>query len=403
MYFWKNELENEFRDKYPLYADVLNFGIHAKQNSMKIGFDAKRAFLNSSGLGNYSRNTINALKTYFPENDLVLFSPQKNNLLLKNHEHFKIVSPKETSSKIYKSYWRTFKLGKELCRHNLNLFHGLSNELPAGIHKTGIPSLVTIHDLIFLRFPEFYKSPDRKIYKRKVNYACNAATKIIAISQQTKNDIVEFLDIPTDKIEVIYQCISPIFFKKNNKDNLVLKYDLPENFILSVGTIEKRKNQLSILKAVKSAKIENSIVFVGNQTPYYQKLENYIQHKKIKNRIVFLNNIPEKDLAGLYKLAALSIYNSYFEGFGLPVIESMASGCPVITSDVSCLPETAGNAAVLCNPGNIKDLKSQIKKILADEPFRNQLVERGKERAKLFHPKVYAEKLNAVYNQILKK
>jgi len=368
---------------------------------MKIGFDAKRAFLNSSGLGNYSRTTINALKTYFPENNLVLFSPKINNKLLTITDGFEVVAPNDATSKIYKSYWRTFKLGKEITNHKLELFHGLSNELPNGFHKSKVPGVVTIHDLIFLRFPEFYNSLDQIIYRKKVKYACRAANKVIAISRQTKNDLIEFLHVPSEKIDVIYQAISPVYFENIPSKKLTDKYKLPDEFILSVGTIEKRKNQLSILKAINSCQINSPIVFIGNKTSYFQEIDEFCADKKLDNEVIFLNNIPEEDLAGLYKLARLSVYISVFEGFGLPVIESMASGCPVITSNVSCLPETAGGAAHLCNPSNPEELGNGIKKMLENEAYRNELIQKGKERSVLFHPKVYAEKLISLYNEIL--
>ena len=266
-----------------------------------------------------------------------------------------------------------------------------------------MPGIVTIHDLIFFRFPEFYKPVDRSIYRRKVIYACRAASKIIAISQQTRNDLIEFLKVPAEKIEVLYQGISPVYFELNQTGKLAQKYNLPENFILSVGTLEKRKNQLLILKAVNSARINVPLVFVGNKTSYFHEIENYRSTQKIRNNIIYLSNIPEEDLAGLYSLASLSIYLSVFEGFGLPVIESMASSCPVITSNVSCLPETAGGAALLCSPGNADNLGAGIKKILENKMFRKELIEKGKERAKLFHPKNYAKNLISLYKSILKE
>ena len=368
---------------------------------MEIGFDAKRAFLNASGLGNYSRNTLNALLKYFPENNYTLFTPEIKKKLFHNYSQFDIISPDSSLSKIFKSLWRSFSVSGQLKKHELDIFHGLSNELPDGIHKSEVPAVVTIHDLIFMRFPQFYKSIDRKIYFRKVKYACNSAKKIIAISQQTKNDIIEYFDINPDKIEVVYQSVSPKFYERQDCEHLVSKYDLPDNFILSVGTIEQRKNQLSILKAIYSAQIENTIVFVGKPTLYSAELLKIITENKMESQVKFLNNISRKNLAGLYQLASLSVYISVFEGFGLPVIESMASGCPVITSNVSCLPETASDAAILCNPENSDEIGAEIKKLLVDNSFRNVMINKGTERAKLFHPEKYSQNLISLYSEII--
>lgn len=367
---------------------------------MRIGFDAKRAFLNTSGLGNYSRNTLNALKSYYPENQYTLFTPEVKFGLMQNQELFDIVSPEDSKSKLKKSIWRSLQLGKELSQYNLNLFHGLSNELPGGIHKTQVPALVTIHDLIFIRYPGFYKPVDRAIYNRKIKYACSSANKIIAISEQTKNDIVEFMGTAPNKIEIIHQAVSPLFFEKADTEKIKLKYNLPDNFIISVGTVEERKNQLSTLNAVYNEKIDIPVIFVGKPTSYNNDLHKYIAEKGMKKQVTFLKNIPESDLAALYQLAELSIYISVFEGFGLPVIEAMACGCPVITSNVSCLPETAGDAAVLCSPGNVEELGSQIKRLLSDSDLKEDWIKKGKKRAQLFHPKIYAEKLISLYSEI---
>ncbi len=179
---------------------------------MKIGFDAKRAFLNTSGLGNYSRTTLNALSKYHADNDYFLYTPEAKIGMLGNQDKFQIIAPPKSYSNLKKAYWRTFQLSKELEKAKLNVFHGLSNELPRGIHKTQIPSVVTIHDLIFIRYPRFYKPFDRTIYFNKVRYACSAATRILAISEQTKQDIIAFIGTKPEKIEVIHQAISPLFY-----------------------------------------------------------------------------------------------------------------------------------------------------------------------------------------------
>ncbi|MBK6284205.1 MAG: glycosyltransferase family 4 protein [Draconibacterium sp.] len=346
---------------------------------MRIGFDAKRAFLNASGLGNYSRNTINALHHYNAENQLILFTPEIKNELFSNYSQFEVVSPQNRMFKIYSSFWRNFMVSRELKTRSIDIFHGLSNELPKGIHKTEIPSVVTIHDLIFIRFPEFYKAIDRNIYFNKVKYACSSAQKIIAISEQTRDDIIRFF----------------------NSENLRSKYNLKKQFVLSVGTHEPRKNQLSLLKAIIYERLDIQVVFVGKHTSYTKKMNRFIAENKMAGQVIFLNDISEIDLAGLYRLATLSVYISFFEGFGLPVIESMASGCPVITSNVSCLPETAGGAAVLCSLNDIGELGKQIRLILENKTHRQVLVEKGLERAKIFHPEHFSKKMISLYNEIL--
>lgn len=368
---------------------------------MKIGFDAKRAFLNSSGLGNFSRNTLLALHQYHTENHYVLFTPEISKTLFNHYKKFDVISPDSPASKIFKSLWRSFSVSGQLQKHEIDIFHGLSNELPEGIHKTDVPSVVTIHDLVFMRYPEFYKPIDRNIYYRKVKYACAAATKIHAISNQTKEDIVAFFNTNPEKIEVVHQSVSPEFFEFRDTEKLLEKYEIPEKFILSVGTIEQRKNQLSLLKAIYDAKIKTTVVFVGNLTDYSQELLKFISQNNLDNQVKFLSNIPENDLAGLYQEATLSVYISLFEGFGLPVIESMASGCPVITSNISCLTETAGGAAFLCNPENTEEIGTAIKKLTENKEEREKYIGKGYERAKHFQPSYFSKKLVSLYSQIL--
>ncbi len=369
---------------------------------MKIGFDAKRAFLNSSGLGNYSRNTLNALHRFHSENSYILFTPEITDRLFDNYQRFSVVSPRNSVAKKFKSLWRTLFLVPQLQRYGIELFHGLSNELPRGIEKSGIPAVVTIHDVIFMRYPEFFKPVDRKIYFKKVKYACHAADKIIAISQQTKQDIETFFQVPPGKIALVYQPVSEPFFIRQDGSQRHKKYNLPRQYILSVGTLEPRKNQLTLLQALHHAHIDVPVVFVGKQVASYMaKMEQFIIRNRMERQVIFLQDLPGQDLASLYQSAFFSVYISVFEGFGLPVIEAMASGCPVITSDVSVLPETAGNAALLCNPARMEEVIDSLQKLISSESLRNDLIRKGKDRAQDFHPERYARKMNELYVEIL--
>ncbi|MDX9705802.1 MAG: glycosyltransferase, partial [Weeksellaceae bacterium] len=183
---------------------------------MRIGFDAKRAFFNTSGLGNYSRSTIELLTKFYPQNDFLLFTPSIENAIdFKYPEKAEIIQPKHLIERTFKSWWRSFKMASSIAEHELDIFHGLSGELPIKAHKKSKAKLiVTIHDLIFLRFPEYYTSVDRNIYYQKAKYACEIADTIIAISEQTKSDLINFFKVDDKKIEVVYQGCNTIFHKE---------------------------------------------------------------------------------------------------------------------------------------------------------------------------------------------
>jgi glycosyltransferase involved in cell wall biosynthesis len=370
---------------------------------MKIGFDAKRAFLNEAGLGTYSRNTLVALQKYYPQNQYTLFTPAYRTDLFKEYMFFDIVKPENFLSKTFNPIWRSFFLSQNITKNKPDLFHGLSNELPAGIHRSNIPAVVTIHDLIFMNFPGFYKSLDRKIYYEKVKYACKAAQRIIAISKQTQSDLIHHLGVNPEKVEVIYQNISERFFLNHyveDADEVLARYHLPSKFILTVGTIEHRKNQLKVIKALHRYGIDIPYVIVGRATPYTDEIRAYIAENRLKDKVIILNKVPDFDLPALYQQALCLVYLSHYEGFGLPVVEAMACGCPVITSSVSSLPEIGGDAALYCNPDDEECLASLISKVAGNLSLRKEMTEKGKKQARMFHPESRIDLLMAFYRKV---
>jgi len=369
---------------------------------MIIGYDAKRVFQNCSGLGNYSRNTISLLAKYYPENKYKLFAPRLTNLY-SVPACAEVVLPTTFISKHFGSYWRLHQCAKLLSANHIDVFHGLSHVLPYGIEKTGIPSVITIHDLIFLRFPEYYKRIDRKMYESITRNSCKRATKIIAISQQTKTDLIHYFGIKPGKIEVVYQTCNNHFYERVNderKSAIRLKFNLPEQFILTVGTIERRKNQLAILKAVVKEKLGITVVILGKPTKYMDELNQFIDESGIRKQVIFLHKTTTDDLQAIYQMAEIMIYPSFFEGFGLPVLEGQASGCPVITSNISSMPEAGGQGAIYVNPENISEIGHAIVQVLSDNKFKEELIQKGTTNAALFSEKLVADRLMTIYTAL---
>src|SRR5262245_14266308 len=220
---------------------------------MNIGFDAKRAYHNGTGLGHYSRTLIRSLAEYFPQHQYYLFNPKPSDLFHLNGKNIHEMLPSGLLHKTLSSVWRSKWITNDLEKLGIDIYHGLSNEIPLDIHKTQIKSVVTIHDLIFERFPAQYSKIDAQIYKKKFRYACDHADKVIAISQQTKRDIIEFYKTPEEKISICYQSCNPAFGRQvpeQEKKLIKEKYSLPDEYFLYVGSIIERKNLLNICKAI---------------------------------------------------------------------------------------------------------------------------------------------------------
>lgn len=376
---------------------------------ISIGFDAKRAFYNTSGLGNYSRFVLSALLRHFPENRYLLFTPGRPGLFRHFDPALNLAQVVEPTGMLQKlpALWRTFGMASSVQRHKVDVFHGLSNELPYRIHRTGTRSVVTIHDLIFFRYPELYKPLDRAIYRQKFRAACQVADKIIAISDQTKQDLMDFLGTAPDKIEVIYQDCASLFHRKQERTALEAiraKYRLPDRFLLSVGTLEERKNQLSLLRAWHASGCwqELSVVFVGRQTAYTRHLKHFAETHQLSERVHFMPYIPATELPAFYQLASLFAYLSLFEGFGIPILEALNSGVPVITSTGSCFGEAGGDAALYVPPqGGEEALATAIRKVSEDSNLRAQMTERGYAHALRFRPERTIPQLMHLYQSLL--
>jgi glycosyltransferase involved in cell wall biosynthesis len=372
---------------------------------MRIGFEAKRAFKNLTGLGNYARSVIKILSQEYPEDTFFAYTPD---VVKNNRTHFLFGLPnltiKTAPFKLLKSYWRSSGVVKDLIKDKIDLYHGLSHEIPSQLKKEGIKSVVTIHDLIYLRFPYYFKRIDRKIYDIKFRSACENADRIIAISEQTKKDIIHFFGTSEDKIEVVYQGCDAIFYQQllvNELEDIKAKYQLPNHYLLCVGTIENRKNQLLILKSLQHLPKHIHLVLVGKATSYEQILLNFIAFHELENRVHFIKDVPFQDLPGIYQQAQIFIYPSQFEGFGIPILEALNSGIPVIAAKGSCLEEAGGPDSLYFENNNTAQLTKSIMQIYNDEPLKLKMVNQGKKFALNFREKQIAKNLMAVYHKTL--
>lgn len=373
---------------------------------LKIGFDAKRLFNNFTGLGNYSRSLISGLNEFYPENEYNLFSPRvqsKTDTKEFLDDPYKIITPTWESN----SLWRSITCTKQINELHLNIFHGLSHELPIGIRKTGAKSLVTIHDLIYKTYPNDFNFIDRNIYDYKFRYACENSNRIIAVSKSTKSDIVALYGVPTEKIDVVYQSCHSNFktlIKPDYLNTVLEKYNLPNKYILYVGSIIERKNLLGIVKALQKIKDQTKIplVVVGKGKEYQQKVQEYIADNHLENQIIFTSEISYLDLPAIYQSASLFIYPSKYEGFGIPIIEALWSKTPVITSNISSLPEAAGKDACFCDPNDENSIAENILRVLNDNNYADSLVNKGFEHVQQFESIENAKKLMDIYYDLLK-
>jgi len=368
---------------------------------MRIGFDAKRAFLNSTGLGNYSRWLINALVKHHPENEYLLYTPKVKPGIYTPLRPTQIKTPK---LKFLTSRWRSNGIRYDLKRDGIELYHGLSHELPFGINQSGIRSVVTVHDLIFIRFPQYFGWINRYIYEAKLVYACRVANRIIAISQKTKNDLVELLKVDPEKIEVIYQSCDASFKTEQSdvhKQAVKQKYNLPDQYLLSVGTIEPRKNLLLLVKALGQV-ADIKLVVVGKPTAYLDEVKAYIGQHELNDRVIFLHNVKFDELPAIYRQASCFIYPSRYEGFGIPILEALCAGTPAIGATGSCLEEAGGPDSLYTDPDNEFQLAGLIMQVLGDENLRQNMITKGLAYSRNFADDKLAAQHAELYKNVLK-
>ncbi len=376
---------------------------------MKIAFDGKRAVKNGTGLGNYSRYVLESLCKHADADDkFVVYSPKgRMNAWMQRimdtfSPHIRLV----IKDSIFASVWRTFGVTQDAENEGAEIFHGLSNELPLNIAKSKMKSVVTIHDLIFRKMPECYKLIDRKIYDYKFRKAAENCDVVIAVSERTKNDIVELYHIDAEKIKVVYQGCDAQFAKEiseEEKARVAKKYELPKRYILNVGSIETRKNALQIVRALKDIEESISLVIVGRRTKYASKIDEYVKENGLADRIKIVSGIDFKDLPVVYAQAEVFVYPSFYEGFGIPIVEALNAGVPVVAATGSCLEEAGGSSSIYVDPTNDKEMSDAINRILTDSDLKAKMIVDGKAYAKRFSEEQCAKEIFDIYKSLISK
>ncbi len=382
---------------------------------MNIGYDGKRAFQNKTGLGNYSRSLLSILNRYFPQLQYTLFAPKKTNLFdIDSYHNFQTIQPRNFFYKKLPSLWRRIGIVKQIDQAHLDIYHGLSNELPKNIEKLNIKTVVTIHDLIFERFPKTYHLDERYTHRWKIKRACKIADAVIAISEQTKNDLIELYGVSPQKITVCYQSCNPIFEKtisEIEKSNVKKKYQLPDQYFLFVSSITARKNLIAICRAMIILKdtLAIPLVIIGDGKIEKNEVKQLMKKNGIEHRLLFLNELSAAkedsftsaaDFPAIYQQAFALVYPSIFEGFGLPILEAMWSGLPVICSSVSSMPEVAEDAALYFSPEDTNQLAQHLQAIASDQQLAKILKDKGREQAKKFSTENYANQIIKIYKSL---
>lgn len=358
----------------------------------RFGFDRKTGLPNRVGSGEIAFETLRELYFLDKKNDYRIYLPTEKTSDL----------PQERSGWNYiraegRTLWTMIPLSKKLFadRGRIDVFYSSTHYLPLYI---GCPSVVTILDLSYVHFPDLFKRKDLYQLKLWGRYSVNKAAKIITISESSKNDIIRHYKVPEEKIKVVYPGIKsksqmsnvktasqPRLNRGQNLNLLKDKYNVQGDYILFVGTLQPRKNVSRLIEALSKIKDKNiNVIVIGKKGWMFEEIFKAPQKFGVGDRVKFLDSVPDEDLPSFYANAACFVLPSLYEGFGLPVLEAMQYGCPVITSNVSSLPEAGGDAAIYVDPQSAADISEKIERVLGSESLRNEMREKGFLQAKKF-------------------
>jgi glycosyltransferase involved in cell wall biosynthesis len=353
---------------------------------MLIGIDASRAAaLERTGTENYSLNLIRHLLAL--ENDhcyrLYFNRPPTAEL-------FPMTADLELRVMPFPRLWTHLRLSWEIARHPPDVLFVPAHVLPL-VHPRS--SVVTVHDLGYLYYPEAHRPSDRLYLDLSTRYNARAASRVIAVSQATKDDLVQHCGIRPDKITVVYSgcdgTIQPVE-DEATIERVKARYGIQGDYILYVGTLQPRKNLGRLLKAYaivrkQANRSETPCLVIGGRKGWlYDQIFQQVERLGLQTEVVFPGYVPQDDLPALLSGARLFVFPSLYEGFGLPVLEAMSCGTPVLCSNASSLPEVAGNAAFLIDPLDVGNMAKAMNRLLQDEGLRTQLVERGLQQVRHF-------------------
>jgi glycosyltransferase involved in cell wall biosynthesis len=371
---------------------------------MNIAIDATIIREEITGTGFYITNLLNGLLKIDDKNTYYIFGDEKFLKINLGTEknNFKIIH-KRFKNRIIRVLWEYLILPVELKKLKVEVLHSPNYITP--LFKLGFKVILTIHDLTFLLFAEKYPVTKRLLFGRMINIYIKISDGIIAVSENTKKDILRFFKIQGNKVSVTYESY-PEYYNNHidikNAKEFLKKYGIKKEFILYVGMIEPRKNILSLLKAFIQIdkELNLDLVIVGKKGWYYEEIERFvssIEMDKLKNKIIFTGYIHENELKYFYRSAFVFVYPSLYEGFGLPPLQAMACGVPVITSNISSLPEVVGDSAIQINPESLVEIVKNVKLVYNNKDFRETLIKKGLKRSELFNLEKIAENTLKIY------
>ncbi len=370
---------------------------------MRIGIDGRYIQDHFPGIGRYTYNLVQALAKAAPEDSFVLlYNPQLVNtrydLETLQSPNLEIV-PVEVSTLSLAAQYRLPSLVRRL---RLDLFHSPYYIKPCLLP---CPSVVTIYDLIPRLYPQYISPWARGIFEMAIRLAIVTSRLVITVSQSAKEDLVRLLGVPPSKVWVTPLGVDTQFCPANEEAifNLRQKYDLPGGYILYLGINKPHKNLVRLVEAFAKVKTGRKLVLAGKEDPRYREVHKVVKQLSLQDRVVFLGRVPEEDLPALYSAADLFVYPSLYEGFGLPVLEAMACGVPVVCSSTSSLPEIAGQAAVVVDPLDLSQLARALERVLGDSDLRASMRQEGLKQAARFSWERTAKETLAVYRQVLSR